>query len=75
MQEIIAHALYEITTNPTAMSSSETDDYKDLRPDVLNYDDVRTMIPRLDGHEKLVNGLLHFLSVDKVNANHRKLMD
>ncbi len=57
------------------MSSSETDDYKDLRPDVLNYDDVRDMIPRLDGHEKLVNGLLHFLSVDKVNAIHRKLMD
>ena len=57
------------------MSSSETDDYKDLRHDVLNYDDVRTMIPRLDGHEKLVNGLLHFLSVDKVNAIHRKLMD
>ena len=57
------------------MSSSETDDYKDLRPDVLNYDDVRTMIPRLDGHEKLVNCLLHFLSVDKVNAIHRKLMD
>lgn len=57
------------------MPSSETDDYKDLRPDVLNYDDIRALIPRLDGHEKLVNVLLHFLSVDKVNAVHSKLMD
>lgn len=51
------------------------EDYSDIRPDVLNYDDLRVMIPKLDGHEKLVNRLLHFLSVDKVNAIHRKLMD
>lgn len=57
------------------MSSPETNDYNDIRPDVLNYDDIRTLVPKLDGHEKLVNRLLHFLSVDKVNAIHRKLMD
>ncbi|MCI9606942.1 MAG: hypothetical protein HFJ94_02055 [Muribaculaceae bacterium] len=47
----------------------------EIRPDVLNYDDIRKMVPKLDGHEKLVNWLLRFLSVDKVNAVHRKCCD
>lgn len=46
-----------------------------VRPDVLNYDDIREMVPRLDGHEKLVNTLLHWLSVDKVNAAHGHCCD
>lgn len=56
---------------------SDNDKYENLivRPDVLNYDDIRRMVPRLDGHEKLVNGLLRFLSVDKVNAVHAKCCD
>lgn len=48
---------------------------EEIRPDVLNYDDIRQMIPKLDGHEKLVNRLLKFLSVDKVNAVHAKCCD
>lgn len=52
-----------------------TDNSEEIRPDVLNYDDIRAMVPRLDGHKKLVDHLLHFLSVDKVNNIHRKLMD
>lgn len=52
----------------------ETPDYQ-IRPDVLNYDDIRRMVPKLDGHPKLVNWLLHFLSVDKVNAVHAKCCD
>ncbi|MDE6278021.1 MAG: 1-acyl-sn-glycerol-3-phosphate acyltransferase [Muribaculaceae bacterium] len=47
----------------------------DVRPDVLNYDDIRTMVPALDGHPKLVNWLLRFLSVDKVNRVHRACCD
>lgn len=47
----------------------------EIRPDVLNYDDIRAMVPKLDGHPKLVNWLLHFLSVDKVNAVHAKCCD
>lgn len=47
----------------------------DVRPDVLNYDDLRRLIPKLDGHEKLCNWLLRFLSVDKVNAVHAKCCD
>ena len=41
----------------------------EVRPDVLNYDDLRQMVPQLDGHPKLVNALLKFLSVDKVNVS------
>ncbi len=53
-----------------------TDDTaNEIRPDVLNYDDIRKMVPALDGHEKLVNRLLHFLSVDKVNAVHARNCD
>lgn len=54
-----------------------TEDYSqyEIRPDVLNYDDLRIMIPALDGHEKLANRLLHFLSVDKVNAVHSACCD
>lgn len=47
----------------------------EIRPDVLNYDDLRQMVPALEGHEKLVNGLLRFLSVDKVNRVHGNCCD
>lgn len=48
---------------------------EEIRPDVLNYDDIRKMIPALDGHPKIVNWLLHFLEVDKVNAVHGRNCD
>lgn len=47
----------------------------EIRPEVLNYDDIRKMVPRFDGHPKLVNWLLRFLDVDKVNAVHAKCCD
>ena len=56
------------------MSDKETT-AEAIRPDVLNYDDIRQMVPKLDGYEKLVNRLLKFLSVDKVNAVHAKCCD
>lgn len=46
-----------------------------IRPDVLNYDDVRAIIPKLDGHPALVNRLLHWLQVDKVNQVHGACCD
>lgn len=52
-----------------------SDNSEEIRPDVLNYDDIRALVPRLEGHKKFVDSLLHFLSVDKVNNIHRKLMD
>ena len=51
------------------------DSSNEIRPDVLNYDDIRRIVPALDGHPKLVDRLLHFLSVDKVNAVHARNCD
>lgn len=51
------------------------DNTTEIRPDVLNYDDIRKMVPALDGHEKLVNRLLHFLSIDEVNRVHGTYCD
>ena len=48
---------------------------EEIRPEVLNHDDIRKMVPRFDGHPKLVNWLLRFLDVDKVNAVHAKCCD
>lgn len=50
-------------------------DSNEIRPDVLNYDDIRQMAPALEGHEKFVNFLLHFLQVDKVNRIHGDYCD
>ncbi len=57
------------------MTGNSTDNNLIVRPDVLNYDDIRRIVPKLDGHEKLVNWLLHFLSVDKVNKVHANCCD
>lgn len=37
---------------------------------VLDADDVIAMVPKLAGHRRLVERMLHWLSVDKVNAVH-----
>ena len=57
------------------MSANDMNSAGTVRPDVLNYDDIRKMIPKLDGHPKLVNWLLHFLEVDKVNRVHGNCCD
>ncbi|MBD5270017.1 MAG: hypothetical protein HDS43_05315 [Bacteroides sp.] len=41
-----------------------------IRPDIINYDDIRKMIPALDGHPKLVEKAMRFLWLDKCNAVH-----
>lgn len=43
-----------------------------VRPDVINYDDVVEMVPKLKGHRKLVNWVLHLLKMDEVNRVHGK---
>ena len=47
----------------------------EIKPNVLDYDDVKRLVPKLDGHEKLVNWVLKFLSVDKVNGVHSRNCD
>ncbi len=65
-------------TDSTPQSHIERDlqpSETDVRPDVLNYDDVIAAVPRLAGHRKLVDWLLHVLAVDKVNAVHSHCCD
>lgn len=41
-----------------------------VRPDILNYDDIRKIAPILDGHPKIVSALMHWLYLDKCNEVH-----
>lgn len=43
---------------------------EDVRPDVINYDDICEMVPRLKGHRKLVNMVMRLLAFDEVNRVH-----
>lgn len=52
------------------MENKENNDIV-VKPDVLDYDDIRKMVPFFEGKEKLVNRLFKLLSVDKVNWLHR----
>ena len=39
-----------------------------IKPNVLDYDDIRKMVPFFEGKPKLVNFLLKLLKVDKING-------
>lgn len=51
----------------TEQKSTET---AEMHRDVLGLEDIYKMAPKLRGHDKLINGLLHMFSVDKVNDLH-----
>ncbi len=46
-----------------------------VKRDVLNTDDIVKMVPKLAGHRRLVDWLVKFLSLDKVNAIHEHNID
>lgn len=48
---------------------------KPVKRTVLDVDDVIDMVPRLKGHEKLVEKALHWMCVDKVNDVHSRGFD
>lgn len=48
---------------------------KPVKRTVLDAEDVIELVPKLKGHEKLVNRLLHWLDVDKVNDVHSRGFD
>lgn len=48
---------------------------KPVKRTVLDVDDVIEMVPRLRGHEKLVEKALHWLQVDRVNDVHSRGFD
>ena len=41
-----------------------------IKPDILDYDDVRKMVPFFDGKPKLVKWLFHLLDMDDANWIH-----
>lgn len=47
----------------------------DVKPDVLSAEEIMKMVKPLAGHPRLVRWLMHFLSVDKVNATHAAFCD
>lgn len=47
----------------------------DVKPDVLTAEEIMQMAKPLRNHPKLVNWLIHFLAVDKVNDTHRTFCD
>lgn len=58
--------------------STNIDDKKvetPIKRAVLDYDDIVAMVPKAAGHRKLINRLLHWLSVDKVNDVHDRYCD
>ncbi|MDE6509551.1 MAG: lysophospholipid acyltransferase family protein, partial [Muribaculaceae bacterium] len=46
-----------------------------VRPDVLNTDDIMNIIKPLDGHPRLANALIRLLRLDKVNRAHGACCD
>lgn len=48
---------------------------EDIKRTVLDYNDIAQLVPQLAGHEKLVNRVIHWISLDKVNAVHDKYCD
>lgn len=47
----------------------------EIRPEVITYDDIRKMLPRLDGHRELVENVMHFLRLDEINRIHSTYCD
>lgn len=47
----------------------------DVHPDILNYDDLRKMIPALDGHPKITRALMKLLWLDRCNTDHAAVCD
>ena len=41
-----------------------------VKPDILDYDDIRKMVPFFDGKPKLVKWLFHLLDMDDANWIH-----
>ena len=47
----------------------------DIKPDVLSYDDLRKMVPALDGHPRITKALMKLIWLDKVNKSHAACCD
>ncbi len=52
--------------------SDDKNTEKHRKPTVLDVEDIVNMVPKLKGHEGMVEKLIHWLQVDKVNDVHAK---
>jgi len=66
-------SVQEAAAAATQAAASQAEQLE-IRPDVLNYEDIRQMIPWFDGKPKLVERLMKLLALDKVNWIHRHNM-
>lgn len=57
------------------MAEQTATDNKPVKRTVLDVDDIIDMAPALAGHRKLVERLMHWLEIDRVNAVHSKFFD
>ena len=55
--------------------SSKYNEVSGIKKNVLDYDDLRKMVPFFDGKEKLVNMLMHWFDLDDVNDMHTRHCD
>ena len=55
--------------------NSNAEENKPVKRTVLDVDDVVAMVPKLRGHERLVERILHWLQVDRVNDVHSRGFD
>ena len=53
----------------------DKDNGLEIKPNVLDYEDVIKMVPVLKGKERLVNAVFKFLSINKVNDIHSRYCD
>ena len=57
------------------MAENNIETEKPVKRTVLDVEDVIAMVPRLKGHEKLVERLFHWLQMDRVNDVHSRGFD
>lgn len=50
----------------------QNEEIKPVRPEVLTVDEVIQMVPKLQGHRRLVNRLFRWLKIDQINEIHRQ---
>lgn len=50
----------------------QNEEIKPVRPEVLTVDEVIQMVPKLQGHRRMVNRLFRWLKIDQINEIHRQ---
>lgn len=65
----------QLNNTDSLLATSTPAPEKPVKRTVLDTEDIIEMVPRLKGHEKMVNRLLRWLDMDKVNDVHSRGFD